>query len=377
MDNLGVITLPDGNRLIVRGGLEILVPESQRKRILSTLHLDHSSGENMIRQVKNKIFWPKLRNELQKTYEECPECTKFRISHPQKSNEVSYRNIFTNFYPNQLLEVDFAQKGCKDYIVIVCSLTGFLKAYQVKNKGSEEAILKIREWGTNFGLPYQVKCDFGPGFRETFESKMKELGVSVIHSSAYNSQSNGLVERGVRSLKHILNRSGRLSELQLHEIMFLINAREQPGGVGSPSSRFLRRGVRTGIPNSLDRSVNWDRMIELRGMAHEKRVQKPGRCSKESYTVGETVLVQNIKNKQWSNTGVITEVRLAHDGTIVSYGLDVQGHPTTRHRRYLRKIHQTDSAATSDHELITSPEQEEQVSSPTRHMRSGRRGGRT
>ena len=154
-------------------------------------------------------------------------------------------------------------------LLIVCALTGFLKAYPVKNKGSEEAILRIREWGTCFGLPYQIKCDFGLGFRDTFEQKMKELGVSVIHSSAYNSQSNGLVERRVRSLKHILNRSGRLSELQLHEIMFLINAREQPGGVGSPSSRFLRRGVRTGIPNSLDRSVNWDRMIELRGVEHE------------------------------------------------------------------------------------------------------------
>ena len=77
--------------------------------------------------------------------------------------------------------------------------------------------------------------------------------------------------------------------------MFLINAREQPGGVGSPSSRFLGRGIRTSIPNSLDRSVNWDKLIELRGVEHEKRVQKPGRCTKESYQVGATVLVQNVK----------------------------------------------------------------------------------
>ena len=112
-------------------------------------------------------------------------------------------------------------------------------------------------------------------------------------------------------------------------------------------------------------------------MEHEKRVQKPDKCSKEFYVVGETVLVQNIKNKQWDKTGVITEVRLAYDGTIVSYGLDVQGHLTTRHRRYLRKTQQTDSASMHDHELITSPEQqEEQVFSPARHMRSGRRGGR-
>ena len=39
LDNLGVITLPDGKRLIVCGGVEILVPESQRK----ILHLDNSA----------------------------------------------------------------------------------------------------------------------------------------------------------------------------------------------------------------------------------------------------------------------------------------------------------------------------------------------
>ena len=86
--------------------------------------------------------------------------------------------------------MDFAQKGSKDYIVIACALTGFLKVYEVKNKGSAESILKLREWGACFGLPYQVKCNFGPGFRESFEDGMKQLGVSVIHSMAFNYQSN-------------------------------------------------------------------------------------------------------------------------------------------------------------------------------------------
>ena len=66
LDELGVTVLPDGNRLIVRNGVEILVPDSKRKRMLSTLHLDHSADENMIRQTKGKIFWPKLRNDLRK-----------------------------------------------------------------------------------------------------------------------------------------------------------------------------------------------------------------------------------------------------------------------------------------------------------------------
>ena len=97
MNELGITVFPDGNRLIVRNGVEVLVPQTERKHILSTLHLDHSADENMIRQTKGKIFWPKLRSDLRKTYEQCPECTEHRISHAQKDNEISYRNIFNNF----------------------------------------------------------------------------------------------------------------------------------------------------------------------------------------------------------------------------------------------------------------------------------------
>ena len=55
LDELGVTVLLDGNRLIVRNGVEILVPLSERQRILTTLHLDHTCDENMIRQSSENI----------------------------------------------------------------------------------------------------------------------------------------------------------------------------------------------------------------------------------------------------------------------------------------------------------------------------------
>ena len=127
LQELGVTELPDENRLIVINGVEILVPLKERQRILSTLHLDHTSDENMIRQTKGNIFWPKMHADLKKTYIECTQCTENRISKPQKDNENSFRNIFENFFPNQMIENYFAQKGAQDYIVVACSLTGFLQ----------------------------------------------------------------------------------------------------------------------------------------------------------------------------------------------------------------------------------------------------------
>ena len=64
---------------------------------------------------------------------------------------------------------------------------------------------------------------------------------------------------------------------------------------------------------------------------------------KLTFEVGEDVLVQNIKTGKWDNKGVITEVRIADDGTVSSYDLMIDGLATTRHRRYLAKAQSADS----------------------------------
>ena len=64
---------------------------------------------------------------------------------------------------------------------------------------------------------------------------------------------------------------------------------------------------------------------------------------KLTFEVGEDVLVQNIKTGKWDTKGVITEVRIADDGTVSSYDLMIGDLPTTRHRRHLAKAHSADS----------------------------------
>ena len=88
------------NRLVVRNGVEILVPLGERRRILETLHLDHTCDETMVRQCKGKLFWPKMRKQIKKLYNDSSSCTENRISRPQKTNQISYKNVFENFFPN-------------------------------------------------------------------------------------------------------------------------------------------------------------------------------------------------------------------------------------------------------------------------------------
>ena len=80
----------------------------------------------------------------------------YRISRPQKSNEISMENLFNNFYPNQRIQRDFCEKGADNYLVMVDVMSGFFQVYKVKNKSAQEAILRVREWSASWGKPFEI-----------------------------------------------------------------------------------------------------------------------------------------------------------------------------------------------------------------------------
>ena len=154
--------------------------------------------------------------------------------------------------------------------------------------------------------------DSGPAFRNKFEEECKKMGIRTEHSSAYNPSSMSEVERAVGSLKHLLKRGMHMNQLQLSEMVFALNSRIQPNETGSPISRLFGRDVRDmNIPNSLNRSLNWEILMQNRKNVHLRRVSRKGRGTKEIYSIGEPCWVQNVKTKVWDRQAVVTGVRTA------------------------------------------------------------------
>ena len=81
-----------------------------------------------------------MREQLKQFYESWEACTSHRNSRSQKSNEISMSNLFNNFYPNQRVQLDFAEKGLDNYLVICDVMSGFFQVFKVKNKSASEAI---------------------------------------------------------------------------------------------------------------------------------------------------------------------------------------------------------------------------------------------
>ena len=153
-----------------------------RTEMTRVLHLSHQADIAMLNQAKQKIFWPGMRRDLKNTYDDCQTCQENKTSKANEGNKISQENIFENFIPGQQVELDYAEKGSNNYLMIVCSLTGFIQAYKTPNKGTDEAIKCLRAWSAQFGLPYTAKSDSGPAFRLTWKEDLAKRGVHVTHT---------------------------------------------------------------------------------------------------------------------------------------------------------------------------------------------------
>ena len=60
-------------------------------------------------------------------------------------------------------------------------LTGFMQAYKTANKSTSEEMKCLRTWAATWGLPYGVKSNSGPAFRQTWEEEFEKMGVKHSH----------------------------------------------------------------------------------------------------------------------------------------------------------------------------------------------------
>ena len=145
--------------------------------MVNTLHLTHSSGDSMLRNGKDRIWWPGIRQALHLKYEKCKECALFRISQQRPPNECSFKDLFENFFPNSLLQADFAEYQGQDYLILVDIQSGYGRVFKTKNKTTSEAVKGVRAWVSTYGRFQQLRVDAGPAFRESFIEELKKLGI--------------------------------------------------------------------------------------------------------------------------------------------------------------------------------------------------------
>ena len=322
------------NALIIYDDQRILVPRAARSDILKLLHKSHSGVVKTRKAAQQLYFWKSINNDIKQLVESCDECQRLLPSQPIEPLVYTQSNL-----PFQSVAADLFEYGGKHYLTLVDHYSGYPMVHRLTSLKTSAITSKLLEWFQDYGFPEVFRSDGGPQFRQEFKDFCEHHDIRHELSSPYNSQSNGLAESAVKSMKYLLTKcQGNLVNFR----QCLAEWRNTPRADGfSPSQIFFgrrQRGLLPTLPSAL-KPIDQDQLATAVAKRHcpESKLEKVHPASNVLATLekGQRVRVQDTKSKKWEQQGVVQSIR----ATGRSYEIDLDnGSKVLRNRRFIRPI---------------------------------------
>ncbi|RUS71780.1 hypothetical protein EGW08_020463 [Elysia chlorotica] len=152
---IGDLSIKEG--LLVMGN-RIVIPQSQRKLILSKLHGCHQ-GLNKCRELaQTTVWWPGLTDDLKQLIETCAFC---RANRPEQNKEPLRPSELPS-RPWKQLGMDLCEFHNRSYLVVVDYYSRWIEIMHLYNTSSTSVVNKLKLLFATHGLPDVIRCDNGP-----------------------------------------------------------------------------------------------------------------------------------------------------------------------------------------------------------------------
>ena len=184
----------------------VIFPEKRRKEILEEMHEDagHHGAWAVEQHIALRYFWPDMKNQIKHHVQSCHPCqlrsTKkmhipVTISHPPC--------LFSKVYLD-VMNMPLARRkrwlvGCRDDLSGVTECKAL-----VRDTGKAICQFFLKRIILRYGMVQEVVTDNGPSFGQEFSRLLAQYGIRHIKISPYNSQANGVVERGHYNIREAL-----------------------------------------------------------------------------------------------------------------------------------------------------------------------------
>jgi hypothetical protein len=189
------------------------------------------------------------------------------------------------------------------------------------------------------GSPGEIKCYNRPCFRTEFKNWAKERYIIVNNSVPIKPTSNGLAERAVGIVKHMLLKHHLNQEAFMHALMEYRSTPQTDSYL--PSQVFYGRRMKTDAPItaaalrtrtdlSAAESARQRISVSKRNSANLQSTSRPDMIA------GQTVSVQNPTTKRWDKRGIIVKARDPRNRT---FQVKVDSTIWTRREIFLRTVH--------------------------------------
>ena len=191
----------------------------------------------------------RIKEEIKIRFHQCEACLVNAPSKPELPYNNGVPDDLTLLSPNEVVSLDYLDVFKTPVLVVKDHQSGFVWARVTKNKEAKTAIRYFQQYLYTFNRPCLVISDGGPAFGPDFSKYLDLHHIRHHVTSAHHPSSNGDAEAGVKSVKTILLKIGKVTEQLVAEACFNHNNMPAPSGQGTPAERFFRRGIRSILPN--------------------------------------------------------------------------------------------------------------------------------
>merc|ERR1711954_355472 len=181
--------------------------------------------------------------------------------------------------------------------ILKCKSSGWTWARVTRDKTAETTCQIFEKYITSYDRPRLVITDCGPVFSTTFLEFLSSHYINHRYSSYYRAQSNSPAERSFGSIKEVLRKIPNFTEKKLRTVVFGIKQHASQDGSGSPSERFFKRRIRSGLPSIIKKEIQHKDLMRIRAKKQQETAKKQGRLSADTFEINDEVCIKMQQTK--------------------------------------------------------------------------------
>ena len=135
--------------------------------------------------------------------ETCTTCQRFQAKN-QREPLISHS---IPEIPWLKVGADIFEIDGQSFLLVVDYLSKYPEVLNIKDKSTHTVISKMKSIFARHGIPKEIVCDHVPFASQEMGRFAASWGIKLTHSSPGYAQSNGLAERTVKTVKHVLKKA--------------------------------------------------------------------------------------------------------------------------------------------------------------------------
>lgn len=209
MQNAARFFIEEGNMYRTRSGhppQKVVFPPSHRRNILENLHegIGHRGEWAVWEALRLRFYWPRMRKDMEEHIQSCHTC---QLRNTKKMHIPVGVSLPGRLFQKVYLDVMKMPEAQGKNWIVACrdDLSGTTEGRAIASDNAKTLAKFFKEQIIyRYGAVGEIVTDNGPSLKGEFAQIVKEFNVHHIRISAYNSQANGVVERGHFNIREML-----------------------------------------------------------------------------------------------------------------------------------------------------------------------------